>query len=267
LTNGTISQQVPERVGITSLTQLDDLRYVQDIKRYEFAAKFSMDSVVIDISCGTGYGAYLLAERGGATHVIGVDLSSVALSTATISWQGDKNSFVLGDGHCIPLKNASVDLVVSFETLEHVNNPLNFLLELKRIAKPNGKIIVSTPQNESELRFTPSNPHHVREYNHSEFTSLINSVFVDEKIEIFSQVTQYSEDMRLVALNSPLLGGGIVRKIARALLSKSMRAILKRKLSIRDLGAQGSSIHEGFLDTAHVQIAVITVGKSATCIY
>lgn len=68
---------------------------------------------------------------------------------------------------------------MSIETLEHLTEPLSFLKEIKRVTKPNGTIIISTPLNETENRFTPSNPYHVREYSKKELIELFDYYFLE----------------------------------------------------------------------------------------
>ena len=99
---------LPEVVG--------DIRY-EHLHRYLMARELVRGKDVLDIACGEGYGSRILAEV--AKSVIGIDLSQAAAAHASASYTADNLHFAQGDCSCIPLPNASLDVVVSFETLEH----------------------------------------------------------------------------------------------------------------------------------------------------
>src|ERR1017187_1344633 len=130
----------------------------EHIYRYRFATTFVNGKKVLDIACGEGYGAAALMQSG-ATSVIGVDVSPEACEHATHRY-GIKTR--LGDAQNIPLENASVDTVVSFETIEHLARPEKFLDECVRVLAPGGQIIISTPNRDVYLLHAPQNPYHVR---------------------------------------------------------------------------------------------------------
>src|SRR5437667_10028853 len=94
----------------------------EHIYRYRFATRFVRGRRVLDIACGEGYGAAALA-RAGAARVIGIDLSEEACEHARQKYGVDARS---GDAHRIPLPDRSVDVIVSFETIEHLNTPAAF---------------------------------------------------------------------------------------------------------------------------------------------
>src|SRR5271170_5650885 len=87
--------------------------------RYAFAKRFVSDKRVADIACGEGYGSALLA--GIATSVVGIDLAPDAIAHARSHYAALPNlRFQQGSVEALPLADASVDVVVSFETVEHL---------------------------------------------------------------------------------------------------------------------------------------------------
>src|SRR3954471_2687675 len=86
--------------------------------RYAFARTFVGGRRVLDAACGEGYGSALLATA--AVHVTGVDIDARTLAHARAAYAGRVNvDFIEGSATMLPLPDASVDVVVSFETIEH----------------------------------------------------------------------------------------------------------------------------------------------------
>ena len=89
----------------------------EHIARYRFAKDFVRGKRVLDIACGEGYGAAALAKAGAAS-VTGVDISRDACERARRKYGLDART---GDAQAIPVPDRSIDLIVSFETIEHVD--------------------------------------------------------------------------------------------------------------------------------------------------
>ena len=139
------------------------------VARYEFAAKeLPPESRVLDIACGVGYGAWILAKAGH--HVTAVDRSKEAIDYA-VKFYGHRNikhvcSFV--DGFQIP-PNGSFDAVVSFETIEHLEDPLPLLRQWHGYAP----ILIASVPNESVFPHGGRIKFHYRHYTPGEFRDLI----------------------------------------------------------------------------------------------
>jgi SAM-dependent methyltransferase len=146
----------------------------EHLYRYKFAARFVDGLSVLDVACGEGYGAAGLL-RAGARHVLGVDIASEACSLAA-----DRYDFpcIRASADAIPLAACSVDLVVSFETIEHLNSPNLLVAECARVLKPGGKLIISTPNRAvvERMRSTP-NPFHPSELDEQGFSEVLSSRF------------------------------------------------------------------------------------------
>lgn len=144
------------------------------IYRYKFASKYVRNKKVVDIACGCGYGSEILA-KSGARSVISIDNSESVIKYAKRRYSHKNITYINGSANKIPLKNKSVDIVVSFETIEHLNNYKSFIKEIKRILVKGGLLIISTPN--SEIRVGDTNTFHKKEFNIQEFSRLIKDNF------------------------------------------------------------------------------------------
>ena len=149
--------------------------------RYCLARDLCAGRDVLDVASGEGYGTAILA--GVARSIMGVDIDPVAVTHAEASYARSNLRFVQGDVLALPLDKASVDAVVSFETLEHVTNHLGFLSEVKRVLRPGGLLIVSTPDRAVySAPGTDPNPHHLLELTEPEFRALLLENFANVHI-------------------------------------------------------------------------------------
>jgi O-antigen biosynthesis protein len=148
----------------------------EHLHRYAIAAELCCGKTVLDIASGEGYGSALLAAV--ATSVVGVDISEDAIHHATATYRLPNLRYVVGSATSIPMDSESVDVVVSFETLEHLSDHETMLCEFKRVLKPNGVAIVSTPDKKyyTDARMA-KNPHHVRELYEDAFRALMDRHF------------------------------------------------------------------------------------------
>lgn len=146
------------------------------VARYDFAvSKVGDAQTVLDLACGVGYGSWILAEKSACTRVIGMDISTEAIAYGREFYKHPKIEFREGNCVATELPSASIDLVVSFETIEHIPDAPAFLREMRRVLKPGGRLIGSTP-NQEQLPFTPESfPFHVRHYLPSELTALLGA--------------------------------------------------------------------------------------------
>jgi len=147
--------------------------------RYAFARAFVAGRRVLDAACGEGYGSALLAEA--AVHVTGVDIDARTLAHARATYAGRTNvEFVEGSAARLPLRDASVDVVVSFETIEHLEaaDQPRMLAEFARVLHPDGVLILSSPNRPeySDAR-NHVNPFHIHELDRDELARLVDPHF------------------------------------------------------------------------------------------
>lgn len=169
------------------------IEIAEHLHRYALAQSLAEGRDVLDIACGDGYGANLIAQR--ARTVIGVDVSAPTIAAATRRYAGHGLEFKVGTADRIPLPTATVDLVVSFETLEHHDRHDAMLAEIKRVLRRDGMLLMSTPDRSIYGRRDPANPFHVRELSQSEFEALLR--------RHYAQVRLYSQRMVFGSLIAP----------------------------------------------------------------
>lgn len=151
------------------------------IERYRFAARRVEGQCVLDCACGTGYGVRLLKEVGKAAGVIGVELNKGALEYAGKKHQLDSIHYLCASGDCMPLPDGCVDVVTSFETIEHVPDDVALIEEFSRVLRSDGLLIISTP-NQWPVAVSPF---HVREYDRDSFLRVVETGF--ECLELYNQ--------------------------------------------------------------------------------
>ena len=160
-------RMIPEGAGITT--------FWEHIYRYRFAVKYAPGRDILDVACGDGYGSAALL-KAGAKSLVGVDVDAATCDYARRKYHIDARQ---GDAAALPFPAGSFDLVVSFETIEHVPEPTRFLDECARVLRPGGVLVMSTP-NVTVYNPTqdPShNPFHCSEMTEADFRSAINSRF------------------------------------------------------------------------------------------
>lgn len=154
---------------------------IDHLHRYAIVMDYIKDKVVLDIACGEGYGSNLMSER--AQYVYGVDIDNETILKAQKKYRKENLVFQIGRADLIPIKENSIDIVVSFETIEHHDKHEEMMLEVKRVLKPNGLLIISTPDKYfySDKRGF-KNEFHVKELYREDFVSLISSHFQISKL-------------------------------------------------------------------------------------
>lgn len=158
------------------------LLYAEHYTRYASAAGLVTGKRVLDIASGSGYGSDMLAET--AASVVGVDVSPEAVEYARTTFVRDNLEYRVGDAVAIPLEDDSVDVVVTFETIEHIEDYRAFIAEIDRVLAPDGIAIISTP---NDLEFVEGNHFHLHEFVYDELLELVSPVF--GHIEPYFQAT------------------------------------------------------------------------------
>lgn len=157
---------------------------IEHIQRYKSVRKLVEGKIVLDAACGEGYGSEILSKS--AAWVFGIDISSDAVEHAAWKYFGNENlTFMKGNIEELPFENKSLDVVVSFETIEHVPGKTQgiFLQEIKRVLKEDGFLVMSTPNKEiySDLyHFT--NKFHIKEFYEKEFKDFLLHEFKNVKL-------------------------------------------------------------------------------------
>lgn len=183
--------------------------------RYHVVADWVENKVVLDAACGEGYGSHILAQK--ADRVLGIDVSSEAVQHAKSAYPQDNLRFMQGDVLALDLPDHSVDVVVSFETIEHVAEHQQLLSEFKRVLKKDGLLIISTPDKAEYSDKTGFvNEYHVKELYQDEFADLIGAEFkhtqwLGQKLMFQSAIWRLNQPLHSMRTHAQMEKGATLR--------------------------------------------------------
>lgn len=162
-----------ERLDFTEASKYNPIEASIHLNRYLTAKQYVAGKRVLDIACGEGYGSKLMKDWGAAS-VVGVDVSDEALAVANRYFSGDGITFLNHTAEELPFDNDSFDVVVSFETVEHLDRPEKFIQEIARVVKFDGVVLVSCPNDPYYSKNDPafSNPFHKHAFNFFDFKEM-----------------------------------------------------------------------------------------------
>ena len=171
------------------------VRY-EHLHRYAISLQYVQGKQVLDLASGEGYGSYHLSRV--AASVVGVDIDAAAVSHAQQRYNQQSNlSYRIGSCAQIPLDDRSVDVVVSFETIEHHDQHEQMMREIKRVLRPNGLLIISSPNKKTYSEDLGNHNHfHIKELYLEEFNDLL--------LASFAQVKLYGQKLLTGSVITPL---------------------------------------------------------------
>jgi SAM-dependent methyltransferase len=146
--------------------------------RYALARRFGADKRVLDAASGEGYGTAHLAEV--ARLAVGVDIDAASVAAASRRYQAGGARYVVGSVASLPFPDASFDLIVSFETVEHIDAAMQraMIAEFARVLTPEGTLLVSSPNRAVYSDRTGyRNEFHVHELYRDELDDLLAGPF------------------------------------------------------------------------------------------
>jgi SAM-dependent methyltransferase len=159
--------------------QQKELVYAEHLARYRFAAQFAERRRILDAGCGEGYGAAILQDAG-ASKVVGLDVDEEVVGHARERYGLE---FLQGDISALPFRDASFDLVVSFEAIEHIADGAAAIAEFRRVLTDEGLLVISTPNSKEYL---VQNEFHEQEYTPDEFDELLSKAF-QQRLRLYQQ--------------------------------------------------------------------------------
>lgn len=180
-----LQQNLPPRPALTG-ERIDPLQspafYLQQhAARYIFAADYCQGKLVLDAGCGMGYGSEFLGRY--AHSVVGIDLDAATVEHCRHTYSAPQ--FQCADAERLPRDwDNRFDTVVAFEAIEHFADADAFLQAVRRVLKPGGRFLVSTPNKAANP--INCNEFHVREYRKHEFERLLAGCGFGE-IEVHGQ--------------------------------------------------------------------------------
>jgi GT2 family glycosyltransferase/SAM-dependent methyltransferase len=191
---------------------------LEHLHRYLQACEIATGKTVLDMASGEGYGSAMLANV--AEKVIGVDISAEAVQHARKRYPKENLTYMVGNCADVPLPDASVDLVVSFETIEHHDRHQEMMREIKRVLRPEGLLLISSPDRyyysiEPEYQ----NPFHVKELYEHEFKQLLECHF--KNTSYYGQRVLYASAILAKSSTSPVVSyrqeNGIIKNMPGSL--------------------------------------------------
>lgn len=219
--------------------------YLMHKKAYlEAAARFA-GQAVLDCGCNVGYGTAIMA--GSAESVVGIDLNEAAIQRAKATYP--ELDFKLTDGSSIPFDDASFEAVVSFQVIEHVGDYESYLSEIRRVLRPGGIALFTTPNRAIRLEpgMKPWNEFHVTEFTADQLSSLLAQYFKDVTVHGMFGVpgndavyrVEFERCQRHLAANKKLFG---FRPLLRRVLPSRLRSAMRKSakgdpLTPAELGA------------------------------
>lgn len=152
----------------------ENLSYGEHLARYLSVVDIVEGKIVLDVASGSGYGSQMMAKK--AKKVIGVDYSKEAVAYAKKKYPAKNLSYLVDDAtELSQIEDNSIDVVVSLETIEHLEEPEKLIEQVKRVLKTDGVFVVSTP-NDDEF-YEGGNPFHVHQFDFAELKRLITGNF------------------------------------------------------------------------------------------
>lgn len=162
----------------------DNKLEIEHYQRYLSVAKLVKDKTVLDAASGEGYGSSLLAQK--ANQVYGLDIDEDTVERAKKKYESFRNlCFQQGSIAQLPFEDNSIDIVVSFETIEHVSEELQwkYLAEIRRVLKSDGFLIMSTPNKKIYSdKHDYHNKFHVKEFYRQDFIDFLMHAFINVKL-------------------------------------------------------------------------------------
>jgi 2-polyprenyl-3-methyl-5-hydroxy-6-metoxy-1,4-benzoquinol methylase len=153
----------------------------EHLARYRWAAEVVGEREVLDAGCGVGWGTATLAAA--SARVTGVDVAPIAVEEARRGY-GAQAEFAVADLLELPFEDGRFDAAVCFEAIEHVADPGRALDELRRVLKPGGLLLISTPNKDI---YPAGNPFHVHEFTREEFREALAARF--SSVALYGQQT------------------------------------------------------------------------------
>jgi SAM-dependent methyltransferase len=166
------------------------------LARYYFAAPFARSKRILDVGTGYGYGPVVLLNAGASSvEACDIDRDTIARATSTYGQLGIR--YLVDDAEELSLVSRPVDLVCSFENIEHLRHPERFVRAAARVLAKDGLMVCSTPDRLATPPFVegrPANQFHVHEWYRDEFKALLRRGF--EEVDVWVQVRSHALSSR-----------------------------------------------------------------------
>lgn len=208
--------------------------FSQHVGRYLFARPYVAGRVVLDAACGTGYGTAMLAEQ--AQIVVGIDSCREAIAYSIRHHRRPNVRCLLMNCGELGLRANSFDAVISFETLEHLHDMKSFLQEVRRVLKPAGTLLISTPNRPLYAVYNKGkrNTYHCVELDEREFRALLGEYFTVETV--WGQRHFAPRDLPLMQSFAdqtvPTGPDGLIRRVLRVALRTCLSELVRSRFLV-----------------------------------
>jgi len=192
---------------------------------------------VLDLGCNSGYGTNILSNE--CKSIVGVDVSPMAIQTAKSKYKKSNLDFCVGDGIKLPFNDNSFDAITSFQVIEHLVDYENYFKEIKRVLRPSGILILTTPNAEIRVRpgNKPWNRFHVHEFVGKELDELLSKYFsFTQVIGQFAKkstfLVEYNRCIKardaITSVNQSKTLKGVIVNLLPVSFANFLRSILKK---------------------------------------
>lgn len=167
----------------------------EHLHRYAYALQLVSRKRVLDLACGEGYGSWILADA--AMEVVGVDKNSHVIRHAQMTYKKDNLKFEVGDMEKLLFNSGEFDVVVCFEAIEHIIAQEECIVEIRRVLRDGGILLISTPVMADSKKKDSLNPFHLKELTLQEFEGLLCKNFkhvslTGQKVALVSDIWDIS---------------------------------------------------------------------------
>jgi len=198
-----------------SYVLVTDYRFVYElyraaIARYEFAASYiEKDDLILDISCGYGYGSSYIMDNTPAKKVLGADVFKPAVDYAKkVFKENDLIDFAHADiTDETSFAEGSFDKIISIETIEHVEDDCGSIRSVFKWLKKNGLLICSVPNQNVYPLDKEKEPYHFKHYTTSEIKTLLEDagftivdIIYENEDKENVQFSRETEQMRIIVI-------------------------------------------------------------------
>ena len=173
--------------------------------RYELASNFlekefnQNKTYGADIFCGNGYGSYVVASKLKNTKILSIDASKEAIELANNYYKIENRIKFIDKFFPFELEKDKYDYVISFESIEHIQDDIQFIETIISAIKNNGYWFLSTPNEEKMSLKKNNNKFHFRHYTNK----MVNDIFKKYNLEV---IEQYGEDTYSIDKNGLITG-------------------------------------------------------------
>lgn len=212
-------------------TVVDYIQLLRHLFVYEYVKeKLNTGQKVLDLGFGEGYGTSMLSDH--CAEITGVDVEEKVISYASERYASEKCKFVKYDGRRLPFDDNEIDLVTSFQVIEHIDDDHAFVAEISRVLKPDGKLFMTTPNKATRLKpgQKPFNRFHKREYLAKELENVLKESFDNVEVNGVSA----TDEIHKIEFDRIKRGG-----IMNALLNLGVRKMIPESVDLAFARAYG----------------------------